>query len=93
MSEYIARINKTIVVDRSKCVGCELCVGACTCKLLEMGEKFPQPREDRVDAVEHLEDLVRYVAPSCSNCRVCIITCPKEAIDIIATLQEEKKAG
>lgn len=93
MSEYFTGINKTIVVDRGKCVGCKLCVNACTCKLLTMEEKFPQPRQDRVDAVEHLEDQVRYVAPSCSNCRVCIITCPKEAIDIIATLQEEKKAG
>lgn len=80
-------IQKTIVVDHDKCKRCGLCAKACTTKLLIKIEKedYPAPRKDRVVGEEQIGLFFRYVAPTCANCRICVITCPREAIDVEAT--------
>lgn len=86
MLKIISDNQKTIIIDREKCLSCGLCVDACTCRLLEMNGDFPQPRKDRIESEKHTGTVYRYVAPTCANCRVCIIECPQEAIDIQALL-------
>ncbi|KJS14637.1 MAG: hypothetical protein VR69_16925 [Peptococcaceae bacterium BRH_c4b] len=85
MFKIISDMKKTIAIDRDKCLSCGLCVDACTCKLLQMGY-FPEPRKDRIQDEKQIGNVFNYVAPTCANCRVCIITCPEEAIDILAEL-------
>lgn len=87
MKTIISDMRKILIIDRDKCLSCCLCVDACTCKLLEMEEDFPRPRKDRIGGEEQIGEIYKYVAPTCANCRVCIITCPQEAIEILAHLQ------
>ncbi len=80
-----------IVIDYEKCLGCGSCVEECTVRLLaeesdEEGKNIIRPRSDRVDKTETNGHVFVYFAPGCSNCRVCIITCPSEAIDVIPEL-------
>ena len=78
----------TIKIDYSKCLQCNMCVDECTVRLLveeeteDDREVRVQPRQDRVEGKEIKGDVIEYYAPGCSNCRVCVITCPEEAIDI-----------
>lgn len=80
-------IKKTIVVDHDKCRRCGMCAKACTTKLLQKVNKedYPSPRQDRVDSEEQIGNIFRYNTTACANCRVCVITCPREAINVEAT--------
>ncbi len=84
MFKIISDMKKTISIDHEKCISCGLCVDACTCRLLVMVDDFPEPRMDRIEKEksEQIGDVSKYVAPTCANCRVCIIACPQEAIEI-----------
>lgn len=86
MLKIISDMRKTISIDHDKCIGCGLCVDACTCKLLEMTDDFPEPRKDRIEMCEQIGNIFKYVAPTCANCRVCIIACPEETIDILTEM-------
>lgn len=62
-----------VTIDRNRCKGCELCVGACPQKVLAISSKinvkgyFPAEFKD---------------PPRCIGCRQCAITCPDVAITI-----------
>ena len=82
-------IKKTIEVDHDKCRRCGLCVKACTTKLIQKPgkEDYPSPRKDRVVSEETIGNVFRYSTTACANCRVCCITCPREAINVLVSLQ------
>ena len=87
MSNDSFQIKKTIIVDHEACVCCEECIEACTCKLLEADDEgFPRPRKNLTVSEEQDGDIYRYDAPSCSNCRECVLQCPNEAIEIQASM-------
>jgi NAD-dependent dihydropyrimidine dehydrogenase PreA subunit len=83
----------TIIIDYDACVPCGDCVECCTVRLLveeidDDGNVIVKPRSDRVEKTEKDGSKVEYYSPGCSNCRVCYITCPCEAIDIIPELED-----
>lgn len=84
----------TIIIDYDACVPCGDCVEACTVRLLveevdDDGNVIVRPRSDRVENTEENGSTIEYYSPGCSNCRVCYISCPCEAIDIIPELEDE----
>ncbi len=80
-------IKKVIIIDHDICRRCGLCAKACTTSLLQKDNKkdYPHPMEDRVDNVEQIENVFKYHTTACANCRICVITCPREAIYVEAT--------
>jgi NAD-dependent dihydropyrimidine dehydrogenase PreA subunit len=77
-----------IAIDYDLCTNCCSCVEECTVRLL-VSEDFEggyhtivRPRHDRVEGKKEMGNIVEYDASGCSNCRVCVITCPVEAITI-----------
>jgi NAD-dependent dihydropyrimidine dehydrogenase PreA subunit len=73
-----------VIFEYELCERCGLCVDACTVRLLADeevdGETIAKPRDDRVEGVTRKGNSVIYDCPGCSNCRICVITCPVEAI-------------
>lgn len=73
-----------ILFDYDLCMSCELCVDECTVRMLAVekdgDDTIVKPRQDRVEGIERKGSKVIYNCPGCSNCRVCLITCPEEAI-------------
>lgn len=83
----------TIIIDYDECLQCGACVEECTIRLLaeevdDEGNDIIRPRSDRVEKTEKKGSKVEYYSPGCSNCRVCYITCPSEAIDIIPEFED-----
>jgi NAD-dependent dihydropyrimidine dehydrogenase PreA subunit len=80
-------IDKVIAIDHAVCRRCGACAKKCTTHLLEKlnKEDYPAPRAARVTRQWQEESVYKYDAPTCANCRICVITCPREAIDVIAT--------
>ena len=61
-------------IDREKCKGCTLCVGACPEKILSMSrEEFNR---------QGLPFAVCFDEPRCTGCMSCAIICPDTAISI-----------
>jgi 2-oxoglutarate ferredoxin oxidoreductase subunit delta len=60
-------------IDRNRCKGCELCVGACPQGVLAMSRKINVKGYFPAEVAEPCR---------CIGCRLCAITCPDVAIDI-----------
>jgi 2-oxoglutarate ferredoxin oxidoreductase subunit delta len=62
-----------IVVDKTRCKGCERCVIACPQKVIEMSKELN-------------EKGYFFAAPVnswlCIGCRLCAVTCPDVAIEV-----------
>lgn len=60
-------------IDRNRCKGCELCVGACPQQVLAMSR--------RINVKGYFPATVK--APHrCIGCRQCALTCPDVAIEL-----------
>lgn len=71
-----------IRIDYDVCTHCEICTELCTVRLLVVEDNLNKPRKDRVENVISKGSVIEYLAPGCSACRVCEISCPVEAIKI-----------
>jgi len=60
-------------IDRERCTGCELCLGACPEKILKMSESF------NLAGVYY---SVCFDEARCTACLSCAIICPECAIKI-----------
>lgn len=63
----------TVLIDKERCKGCELCVTACPCAVLEMTDALNAKgyRTPRVAEPER-----------CTGCTNCALMCPDAAIEI-----------
>ena len=57
----------TIEIERDKCRGCGLCVGACAASALELKDK-------KVKMID--------VLPACMSCGDCVAICPRGALKL-----------
>jgi 2-oxoglutarate ferredoxin oxidoreductase subunit delta len=63
----------SVVVDRDRCKGCELCVHACPQQILAMSKELNAKGYFYAAMMD---------APRCLGCRICAISCPDVAISI-----------
>ena len=68
--ESFRKLGKDVIlgvveIDREKCRGCGLCVGACAASSLEVKDK----KAKMID-----------VLPACMSCGDCVAICPRQAI-------------
>jgi len=97
--EAICRVDGTILVDSSRCVGCELCLMACPFGAIELvpqhrGVKpiYPRALQEADWAGKRL-----YRANKCDLCvrRVegpaCVMACPQEALELVNPVAESRK--
>jgi 2-oxoglutarate ferredoxin oxidoreductase subunit delta len=66
-------------IDRERCKGCELCVGACPQKVLRMSQLFNG---------QGLPYAECHDPERCTACMSCAIICPDTAIRILKTVEE-----
>jgi ferredoxin len=64
-----------LMLNRSKCTGCGICVKTCPKRAIEFDENLP--KEERVNLNE-----------SCILCGICVIVCDKEALKIMVNDKE-----
>ncbi len=62
-----------IVVDKTRCKGCERCVEACPQSVISMSKKLNEKGYFFAVASEQ---------PRCIGCRLCAISCPDVAISV-----------
>jgi heterodisulfide reductase subunit C len=86
MLKILSDMKKTLSIDFDRCINCGLCAKACTCHLMVMYGENPRPFKERTSMESQSGAVMSYVVPTCANCRVCIIKCPKDAITIFAEL-------
>jgi len=63
----------SVVVNKDRCKGCELCVHACPQKVLAMSSDLNAKGYFYATLAD---------GPRCIGCRICAITCPDVAIEI-----------
>ena len=61
----------TVVIDRERCKGCELCIPACPPRVLRMSEV----RNERGVAYPEL-------VPGCTGCGACLWVCPDFCFEV-----------
>ncbi len=61
-----------VVIDRDRCNGCGLCVGACAASAIEMVDKKARMVED---------------FPACISCGDCVAICPEDAIKMTTFIE------
>lgn len=62
-----------IVINKTYCKGCELCVHACPMKIISMSKELNQKGYFCAQI---------YEPTHCIGCRICAITCPDAAIEV-----------
>jgi 2-oxoglutarate ferredoxin oxidoreductase subunit delta len=62
-----------VAIDRNRCKGCELCVGACPQQVLRMSSHINVKGYFPAEVGEPYR---------CIGCRMCALTCPDVAIEI-----------
>ncbi len=71
-----------LVIDRSKCTGCEACVGACPQQIIEMIPREATnfiPCSSKADE----EETLAACGYGCIGCGDCAVACPKGAISMV----------
>ncbi len=61
-------VRGTVVIDRDRCKGCELCVGVCPQKVLRMDTGY--------NARGYHPVILDESANHCTGCGVCAVVCP-----------------
>lgn len=64
----------TVVIDRERCKGCELCVGACPQNVLRLDVRYNERGYRPV--------MLDEGAKHCTGCGVCAVVCP----DVVFTV-------
>ncbi|WP_027631367.1 ferredoxin hydrogenase [Clostridium hydrogeniformans] len=88
-SEYIDDRSRSLVIDRSKCVKCGRCVGACTNKTGTSTIKFVDKDGEKVIGTEGLKC---FDETSCLLCGQCVIACPVDALSEKSHMDRVKSA-
>jgi 2-oxoglutarate ferredoxin oxidoreductase subunit delta len=75
----MAKVAGAVTIDQARCKGCELCVVACPCDVLEL-----QPKEVN-DRGYHFA----YVAnpDKCIGCASCAMVCPDSCFEVYRVMQ------
>lgn len=73
-----------IVIDTERCKGCELCLGACPPKVIQMADTF-NSKGYRPAVLVDPED-------KCTGCALCAVVCPDVCITVFRDVPQ-KKAG
>jgi anaerobic dimethyl sulfoxide reductase subunit B (iron-sulfur subunit) len=71
-----------VVVDESKCVGCQMCARACQFNV----PQFIERKMVKCDLCVGRYDMASDVPP-------CVATCPTQALKLVKVSVEEKKAA
>ncbi len=71
----------TVVIDRDRCKGCELCVTACPQHVLHL--------EDAYNARGYRPIMLDESENYCTGCGVCAVVCP----DVVFTVYRMPKAA
>lgn len=69
----MAKIKGTVVIDRDRCKGCELCIVACPAQVLALA--------DEVNAKGYHYSLLRF-PDECVGCASCAMVCPDSCITV-----------
>lgn len=76
-TEYIDDRSKSLVIDRTKCVKCGRCIGACEKKTGTCTIQFVQKGQDKVIGTEELKC---FDETNCLLCGQCVAACPVDAL-------------
>lgn len=87
--EYVDERSKSLVIDRSKCVKCGRCIGACTNKTGTSTIKFVDKDGDKVIGTEGLKC---FDETNCLLCGQCVIACPVDALSEKSHMDRVKSA-
>ena len=63
----------SVIIDKDRCKGCELCVYACPENVLAMS--------DEINAKGYFVPIVAH-PENCTGCRYCLLVCPDVAIQV-----------
>lgn len=88
-SPYLDERSKAIVLDRTKCVSCGRCVGACRNKTATCSIKFV---EKDGESVIGAEELKCFDDTNCLLCGQCVAACPVDALSEKSHLDRVKAA-
>ncbi|MCP4550761.1 MAG: 4Fe-4S dicluster domain-containing protein [Bacteroidetes bacterium] len=69
----MAKVKGAIEVDREKCKGCEICVGACPTQVIGMSENVNSKGYQYAYMIQ---------ADACTGCSNCAIVCPDGVITV-----------
>ena len=83
-------IDKIIAINHEVCKRCGMCAKKCTTRLLEKPNKedYPAPMAARIVREWQEGGVYKYDAPTCANCRICVITCPFDAVDVLVSSEK-----
>ncbi|WP_238885007.1 ferredoxin hydrogenase [Clostridium sp. YIM B02551] len=88
-SEYVDDRSKSIVIDRTKCVLCGRCVGACENKTSTCTIKFIEKDGKKVIGTENDQCFDN---TDCLLCGQCVIACPVDALSEKSHIDRVKEA-
>ena len=69
----MAKIRGLVVVDKERCKGCGICVGACPCNVLALSATVNKKGYNFVEMAN---------ADACTGCASCGIICPDSCLVI-----------
>ena len=75
------KIKYGVIIDKSRCKGCALCVMACPRNVLRISERYNGKGLHPVEAVREKK---------CSGCGFCYIMCPDIVIEVIQKHENAK---
>lgn len=71
-----------IIIDSERCKGCELCLGACPPKVIQMADTF-NSKGYRPAVLVDPED-------KCTGCALCAVVCPDVCITVFRDVRQKK---
>jgi electron transport protein HydN len=96
----ISRVNRRILVDSARCVGCKLCLMACPLGAIELVPQHRSVRPIYPTAFGNEHDWVGkrlFRANKCDLCTgrdqgpACVAACPEQALELVHPAAESRK--